>query len=359
MTIRAVGAGWPRPGVVRLHLSVEDTGIGIAEGDLERVFGAFEQAESGHDRGHDGAGLGLAVTHRLVELMGGEVWADSAPGTGSCFGFRIDLPAASDGAGEGRGASRPGPAGRPAREGASLAEADGPGLAETPARGAGEGRPPPPLPGSGEAEASAEPPPPLFRRRGTEPAATGGRSDEPLGTPPEHGSSGAAPEAGQTARRSGLGPRADGPDREPSEAGFGAGTARRMRVMAAEDNQANRLILERMLGGLDVELVFATDGAEAVAAFEREPFDLVLMDVSMPRMDGREATRRIRAAEADGPRVPIVAVTAHAMPGDEPALREAGFDGLVPKPLRKAAIREVVVRNAPPGVRPPDPKPPG
>ena len=309
VTIRVIGAGWPGPGVVRLHVSVEDTGIGIAEADLERMFGAFEQAESGHDRRHDGAGLGLAVTRRLIDLMGGEVWADSAPGTGSCFGFRVDLAVA----GEVRG-GRPGSDPAPGRERA--AEVDG-----SVARGALAPR---------EENREGEGGRGMTERDATIDVLTRERRREGRDSP-------------SSARPS------DGP--APAH---GAGNAPRMRVLAAEDNRANRLILERMLRGLDIDLVVADDGFEAVAEAERDRPDLILMDVSMPGMDGREATRRIRAREGVSGRVPIIAVTAHAMPGGEAAVREAGFDGFCPKPLRKEAIRELVTRHAPPGVRPPD-----
>ena len=308
VTIRAVGAGTPAPGVARLHVSVEDTGIGIAEADLERMFGAFEQAEDGRDRHHDGAGLGLTVTRRLLEMMGGEIWADSAPGSGSCFGFRVDLPIGRD----------PAPCEAP-RGGDDGAAPPRPG--RRPSEGAGD-----------EGGPSAAPPAPdAVEREGP------GGADRP--EPPD-----AAPP--MFARR----PAA------PAQAPDGAEAPRLMRVLAAEDNRANQMILRRMLAGLDIALTLVADGAEAVAAFERERPDLILMDISMPGMDGREATRRIRAAEAGSGRapVPVVAMTAHALAGDEGEIRAAGLDGYLPKPLRKAAIREMVLLHAPADVASPD-----
>ena len=324
VTIRAVGAGTPSPGMARLHVSVEDTGIGIAEDDLEQMFGAFEQAEGGHDRHHDGAGLGLTVTRRLLEMMGGEIWADSAPGRGSCFGFRVDLPIGRDPApgeaprGEARGEGgggvqavvprlglhRPG-----GGDAAAPRASDGPPAPEAPEREGpgGEDRPDPPVVA-----------PPMFARRPDAPAKDAGE-----------------------------------PEPEPDRA---AAAPRRMRVLAAEDNRANQMILRRMLAGLDIALTLVADGAEAVAAFERERPDLILMDISMPGVDGREATRRIRVAEAasGAPPVPVVAMTAHALAGDEGEIRAAGLDGYLPKPLRKAAIRDVVLLHAPSGVASPD-----
>ena len=456
VTIRALDAGAPAPGMVRLNVSVEDTGIGIAEGDLERMFGAFEQAESDRDRHHDGAGLGLTVTRRLVELMGGEVWADSAPGTGSCFGFRIDLPAAGDpdradrfggsGARVGSGAGGRGDADRrangagpngagpngvgpngvgPNGVGPNGVGPNGVGPSEDRRNGMpadGTAAPPEAAPrlsfgrsdradgepdraaraGNGARPDGAAGEGPFGGRRGPrpnaaakdepQPFAASGRSDAPerapragpaeAGRASGHGGGldpGPAPAGGvpMFARRNGPPPdpeapapppsdgreappgeapeppTAEAPLSEPPSAVSGPETGpRRMRVLAAEDNRANRLILKRMLAELDIALLFAADGAEAVAAFGRERPDLILMDISMPGMDGREATRRIRAAEG-GAQVPIVAMTAHALAGDEEAIRAAGLDGYLAKPLRKAGIREVVLLHAPPGVRPP------
>jgi CheY-like chemotaxis protein len=127
-----------------------------------------------------------------------------------------------------------------------------------------------------------------------------------------------------------------------------------MRVLAAEDNRANRLILKRMLSGLDIELELVEDGAAAVEAFERRRPDLILMDISMPTMDGTEATRRIRAQEGQGTRVPIVAVTAHSLPGDAESFHAAGMDRHLAKPMRKDDLREVVLAHVPEDARSPD-----
>ena len=270
VAIRVEETGRPGPGVSRVAFTVEDTGVGIAPADLDRIFAAFEQAETERDRSHDGAGLGLTVTRRLVELMGGELQVESRPGEGSTFTATIDLPVAE------------GPAG---------------------------------------AEAEAAPPPvPSFRRRADDP---------PPGEP------------------GGAEPPADAPAPVP-------GGDRRMRVLAAEDNRANRLILTRMLAGLDLDLSLVESGAAAVEAFERERPDLILMDISMPGMDGTEATRRIRALEGEGSRVPIVAMTAHSLPGDVESFRAAGMDVHLPKPMRKDDVRGLVLSHAPTEARSPD-----
>ncbi len=115
-------------------------------------------------------------------------------------------------------------------------------------------------------------------------------------------------------------------------------------VLLAEDNRTNQLVFRKMAEALgrDLALRFACDGAEAVGAFEARRPDLVFMDISMPGMDGKEATQRIREIEGEGPRVPIIAVTAHAMSGDREALLAAGLDDYLTKPLRKAELARLI-----------------
>lgn len=121
-----------------------------------------------------------------------------------------------------------------------------------------------------------------------------------------------------------------------------------MRVLAAEDNKTNQLVLSRMLLALDptMTLVFADDGQLAVEAFLQQRPDLIFMDISMPRMDGRAATRAIRQLPG-GAQVPIIALTAHAIGADHADILESGVDGVLTKPLRKADLIEAVLRHAP------------
>ena len=118
-----------------------------------------------------------------------------------------------------------------------------------------------------------------------------------------------------------------------------AAPPRTIRVLAAEDNKTNRLVFSKMLKSLDIDLHFAMNGAEAVALFEGIEPDIIFMDISMPEMDGKEATGRIRALEAkQGGHVPIVAMTAHAMAGDDADILAAGLDYYLTKPLSKAKL---------------------
>ena len=130
------------------------------------------------------------------------------------------------------------------------------------------------------------------------------------------------------------------PDPEPSG-------ARQMRILAAEDNRTNQLVFRKMVKDLNIELQFANNGVEAVALYQSFEPDLVFMDISMPEMDGKEATGEIRKLEAlTGRHVPIVALTAHAMTGDSDGILAAGLDHYLTKPLRKAVILERILQHA-------------
>ncbi len=133
-----------------------------------------------------------------------------------------------------------------------------------------------------------------------------------------------------------------------------AAPLRTMQVLAAEDNKTNRLVFSRLVKACDIDLTFANDGAEAVATFETLRPDLVFMDISMPGMDGKEATRRIRALEAENgwPRTRIVALTAHAMEGDAEEILTHGLDAHLTKPFRKPAILAEIANTCPTCARP-------
>ena len=127
-----------------------------------------------------------------------------------------------------------------------------------------------------------------------------------------------------------------------------------MRVLAAEDNRTNRFVFEKMLKALDIDLVFAENGLEAIAAFEAARPDIIFTDISMPKMDGKEATRRIRAIEAERGLAPcpIIAVTAHAMEGDQEDILAAGIDEYLTKPLKKQKLIDFIVTAQPLDARP-------
>jgi CheY-like chemotaxis protein len=130
--------------------------------------------------------------------------------------------------------------------------------------------------------------------------------------------------------------------------------ARAMRVLAAEDNKTNRLVFSKMVKALDIDLTFAGNGREAVELYQSFAPDMIFMDISMPEMDGKQAATAIREIEAEtGAHVPIVAMTAHAMQGDDAEILAAGLDHYLTKPLRKEAIIAQITEAWPAGTRPP------
>ena len=129
---------------------------------------------------------------------------------------------------------------------------------------------------------------------------------------------------------------------------------RQMRVLVAEDNRTNRLVLEKMVKSLNIDLVFAENGQIAVDHFQWQRPDLMFTDISMPKMDGKEAARRIRAyeAETNADPCPIIAITAHAMDGDADEILAAGIDHYLTKPVKKAALIDYIVDAWPEGTQP-------
>ena len=359
-----------------LHVTVEDTGIGISPENLEHVFGEFNQVESTSNRRFEGTGLGLAITQQLIQLMGGSVWVDSQLGEGSCFGFRVILPRAEPV----EPIDRPTP---PVTLRAALVvddllvnrvilerQLETYGLEVTLCRSGIEAlkvlddgtrfdlvltdHHMPDLDGlelTRRLRAMGNDTPILLLTSDSSAldAAQGNgdlfgclekpvlRSDlfrmlQKLSVPSETRVTEAAPP----------------PPPPPAPK-----VKRQMRVLAAEDNRTNQLVFGKMVKDFDIELRFAANGLEAVEEWRRFQPDLIFMDISMPEMDGREATRTIRLHEGNpAKRVPICALTAHAMEGDSESIFAAGLDFYLTKPLRKASIAERILAHQPEDARP-------
>ena len=363
--IRVVGLE-AEPGHHQLHVTVEDTGIGIAPQNRTHIFGEFNQVENDSNRKFEGTGLGLAITHRLIERMDGAVWVDSELGKGSCFGFRITLPVAEDAVSPHlpidlrrvlvvddqfinrtileRQLDSCGIATHLCRSGAEalevlavdqnfdailtdhdMPEMDGLALAlRIRARGLTmpivllTSNPTAAREGPGAEELAAVIQKPILRAdlyRHLQ-ALTGSALIEP----------------------------------EPPVVVV-AKAPRQMRVLTAEDNRTNQLVFRKMVKDMDISLVFANNGREAVDLFRSFNPDLIFMDISMPEMDGRDAARAIRTLEGGATHVPIVALTAHALDGDADGILAAGIDRYMTKPLRKAAITGIVAEFCPQDVR--------
>jgi len=235
VTVRLVGLG--SNGDNGLQIAVSDTGIGIPQDKMGRLFQTFSQVDASTTRHFGGTGLGLAICMQLANLMNGEVWASSEEGRGSTFFAELQLP----------------------------------------------------------------------------------RQAAPVALPSKAGRS--APPAQEA-------------------------SARAIRVLAAEDNRTNQVVLSTIMEMFGFELTIVSDGVEAVEAWRAYEFDVILMDVQMPRMDGVTATRVIRREEAQrlqsqplGRRTPIVALTANAFPHQFLEYRAVGMDLHVTKPLELDALR--------------------
>lgn len=365
--VRVVGVA-DADGSTAIHLTVEDTGIGIPADKIDHIFGEFNQVEDERNRQFEGTGLGLAISRRLVELMEGEVWLESELGKGSCFGMRLVLPADEPLVFE--TASLPAHLKRVLvvddhsanrtilSKQLSLLGLDT-AFCSTGAEALDQLDPPPDLilaeqdlPDMSGQELVAQ-----LRNSGHDIAAIL-MSDNPAHVPMVNGAEVTAVLQKPASRRAlfsaleqveapltdtgSAKPSADAPPSARKAQPARHGTGATLDVLVAEDNRTNQLVFRKMAAGFDVDLRFANNGLEAVEAFRDRRPDLVFMDISMPRMDGKQATREIRRMEGDGPQVPIIAVTAHAMDGDREAIMEAGLTDYLTKPLRKAALAEKI-----------------
>jgi len=361
--VRVVGDPPPPAGTspsrLTLRVMVEDTGIGIPPDMQKHVFGEFNQVEDQANRRHDGTGLGLAISYRLVKMMGGEMWLDSTLGQGSALGFRISFDV------DPRAGGDPVP---PLPDGTGPVYLVGDGGEVAHAIGAKLARlrvdmrhvsslPPPDVCAGASAFIWTQPP------------------DDP---PKTHAALQAAGMSGLTACLV-TGPTPDLPDwltpleasislgdlaamltmaPSPESSGQKAVPNRRLRVLAAEDNKTNQMVLRALLKTCDLDLTMVNDGAALVAAYQSDPPDLILTDISMPGMDGTEATRRIREIEASrgAPPVPIIAMTAHALDEDRQRILANGLDGYMTKPLRKEVLLSNIAAHLPPGCTPVTPR---
>ena len=353
-----------------MRLSVRDTGIGIAPERQAAVFESFTQADGGTTRTHGGTGLGLTISRELVHLMGGEIGLESTPGRGSTFW--IDLP--FERAPAGTVAPVPGSVSLTGRRvlvvddtavnrlilrqslqahGCRVAEAASghEALAVLDRRSAADlfdlvllDMQMPELDGIATARVmKATPrlaalPVVLLSSIGGLPG--GDRMAREIGfaavvTKPIHRST------LLNAIRSALGGAAAEPAPRPPTA-VTSGQPLGLRVLLAEDNRVNQLVAQRLLEKLGCDTDVVDNGRAAVEAVARGGYDVVLMDVQMPFMDGFEATALIRRAEPVGERVPVIAMTAHAMEGDRERCLASGMDGYISKPVKLVALSDVL-----------------
>ena len=376
VTVRVESRG-VREDTVTLHFAVSDTGAGIPAEKLNAIFEAFTQADGSITRRFGGTGLGLSIAYSLVRNMGGTMWLDSTLGQGSTFHFTLDMridhsgladPAAAaqglDGASvlilDGHASNRRIVTDIAANLGMRTTAIDECAVALSALRQAlAEGAPfQLMIVDSGLAVADAVQWMHVARQEGL-------LRDTPIllaAAPGEFHISAASRDLGIVGSISKPVSRNEflrsvrkalalpAPDSAPP-GGRGGDTAshpaRPLLVLLAEDNSVNRHLATRMLEKEGYRVVIANNGKEAVAHFEREPFDAVLMDVQMPEMDGYGATAAIRALERQQRRrhTPIIAVTAHAMKGDREECLRAGMDDHLSKPIKLKELKSVLDRQ--------------
>ncbi|MBA1141223.1 PAS domain-containing protein [Mesorhizobium neociceri] len=393
----------------RLTISVTDTGIGIPEEKLRAVFEKFNQVDTSSTRRHEGTGLGLAITSRLVELMGGEIGVESAEGKGSTFWFTVTLPRAGQQTGQrimpvdvtgarvlivddnavnrsilteqmvswtfDSCAAESGAEGlkvlvaaaaygvpvdcvvldyqMPGMSGAEMARIvrNTAGLADTPIIM---------LTSVDQSLANT-----AYRDLGIDaqlikPARSSVLLETLVATIQRHrhgttggdGEHAASDSSGQAMVQpvSALPARAASeraqlhppPVRARARAG---GNERGLDILVAEDNEVNQMVFTQILGETGFSFEIVGNGRKALDAFGRLNPRMILMDVSMPEMNGLEATAAIRRLEEEsGTHIPIVGVTAHALKGDRERCLEAGMDDYLPKPISPKALLEKVER---------------
>jgi two-component system sensor histidine kinase/response regulator len=361
-----------------LHFSVADTGIGVPQEKLASIFQAFTQADGSTTRKYGGTGLGLTISRQLVEMMGGRIWVDSTLGNGSTFHFTVPF---------GRGKDAP-------KEAAAACDLTGVrvlvvddnatnrtilekmllawGMKPVLANGASEAM------SALERAQTEQEPFKLILLDVCMPGVDGFELLEKIRHSAEAASytimmlsSAGRRQDAIRCREMGVACYLTKPiDSQELRVAIGSvlhgvvgarpalslaaapqpSSGRRLHILLAEDNRINQKVAVALLTKHGHSVVVANDGHEALAALASEPFDLVLMDVQMPEMDGFEATAAIRKKEMNsGAHIPIIAMTAHAMRGDREKCLAAGMDGYVSKPIDVAALLHAIDLVAPSG----------
>jgi GAF domain-containing protein/DNA-binding response OmpR family regulator len=352
-----------------LTFAVRDTGIGLSAEGMSRLFQSFSQADSSTTRKYGGTGLGLAISRRLSELMGGRMWAESdGPGKGSTFRFTVDVPVADMPPAR----SRDFVGAQPELTGKRVLVVDDNATnrrilsLQTAKWGMTSRDTESPLEAVRWLEAGEEFELAILDMHMPEmDGLTLARQirDRRAALPLVLFSSLGRREAGDTdklfsaylakpIRQSQLfdtlvgllvkdvAPKAAAPSKSRLDPTMAA--RHPLRILLAEDNVVNQKLALRLLQQMGYRADLASNGIEAVESVERQTYDVILMDVQMPEMDGLEASRRITAKWAAGERPRIVAMTANAMQGDRELCLAAGMDDYVTKPIRVEALVEAL-----------------
>jgi len=356
---------------VLLHFAVADTGIGIPEDKLHKLFQSFSQVDASTTRQYGGTGLGLAICKRLAELMGGRIWVESQAGEGSTFHFIIRVEKSSAQLEDAEAHKAPDFSGRRilviednemARTvltqyaGEARLDIDTAADADSGIKIAGKGGYDAividlQLPGKDGFAAAGE-----IRKL---PAGKDVpillmtdirlRSDD--ARPKEVGVSlyvfkPIRPAQFYDAIHRAIEGRTKQEKKAPATSEFDSEMASRLplQILLADDNLINQKVGTKMLEKLGYKPDTAANGIEVLKMLEQRPYDVVFLDVQMPEMDGYEAARRIRQ-KWDGPKRPrIIAMTGNALEGDRERCLEAGMDDYVAKPVRVTELQGVLER---------------
>ncbi|MDR1545708.1 MAG: response regulator [Deltaproteobacteria bacterium] len=368
---------------ITMRFTVKDSGIGLTQEQLNGLFKPFTQADTSTTRKYGGTGLGLVITKRLVEMMMGEVWCESKPGEGSTFIFTARLGLTAPWTPE---AKEPPYKGRTA-----LAVDDNPSALQLLARNLS-------FLGFNVYKASSnetsltrlnslkeknEPLPELtvidYDIKGRDglqilksilPLLNNPASFMTVSGMQPQSLSAAAAEAGfqkvltkpltlnalETALASVMPVSKGKPKDKPKKARNAdaeelVAHLKGARILLVEDNEVNQLVASRILKRAGFEVTVANNGLEGLDKVQAEPFDLVLMDIQMPEVDGLEATKRIRALGTFD-QLPIVAMTAHAMTGDKELSLQSGMNDHVNKPIDVHELFRTIAKWLPPSDEP-------
>ncbi len=344
-----------------IHISVRDTGIGIPKERMDRLFLSFSQVDASTTRRYGGTGLGLAISKRLVEMMGGSIWAESSPGKGSVFHFTVAaqeveeekaqiqptylrgrsalvvddnrtnrlilskqlqswgmVPVLASSGKEALGLIMRGEEFDLVILDQMMPEMDGTQLAEEIARLRGRTGPIIMLTSLGHKEEC-----PAVSAHLTKPVKPVQLQEALAGLLGEE--------------MTVIAPAK--PKIDPHLAEHFP-----LQILLAEDNPVNQKVIIRMLKRMGYKPDAVSNGLRAIQALKERSYDLILMDIQMPEMDGMEATRLIRGRHPGGQNPQIIAMTAHALEGDKERCLEGGMDDYVSKPVRIEELVSALVR---------------